>query len=312
MDIEKVKIFKTDWANKNIDPTQWQFNELETNELQDPIVEAIQFEGAIPSDMFKQYECAICNAKITWAYAFKKIQSPDELLAGVECAQVIYEGVNAIQYQRDKHIKYLKEKFNRLAKEKDFEKEYPILYQGAKFFKDYDFVIQDIFGKVKYGLSEKQIAYLTKLILEVWEKQVAIYKAEFTPKEPAPKLKAGVHQLEVTLSNYYYQNKGYYVIEKAVFETEAGQTIFTGKTKQLVQYLQIDLDLFEDDYGVQKFWELDKKERKSYLIGNKEDFDKGTKGILEIELGDEFAEDKYGGKIINFIPTYTKNKNVLQ
>jgi len=307
MDIKKVKLFKTDWANENIDPTDWKFNELETNELQNPIVEAIQFEGAIPHEMFKQYDCAICNAKITWAYAFKHINTPDELLAGVECAQIIYEGVNAIQYQRDKHIKYLKQKFNYLAKEKDFEKEYPILYQGAKFFKDYDFVIENIFNNVKYGLTEKQIAYLTKLILEVWEKQVAIYKAEFTPKEPAPKLEAGVHELEVKISNYYYQEKKYYAIEKAVFETKAGQTLFTGKTKQLIQNLYVDHRWSDEE----DFWTLDKKERKSELTRNKSYYKKNTEGVLTVEILSEFADDKYSAKIKDFIVTQTYD-DVLQ
>lgn len=306
--MKEVKLFKTDWANDNIDPLEWRFDQLKTNEFQDPIIEAIQFEGAIPSEMFKQYTCMLCNAAVTWAYAFEKLHSPDELIAGVECAQIIYEGVNAIEYQRNKHIKYLKQKFNFLAKEKDFQKEYPILYEGAKFFKDYDNVIQNIFNNVKYGLTEKQIAYLTKLILEAWEMQVARYKAEFIPKTPAPKLEAGVHELEVTISNYYYQDKKYYGIEKAVFESKVGHTIFTGKTQQLVQSLEIEKDLFEDDFGVANFWALDKKERKSLLVYNKEYFDKGTEGILKIELGKEFAEDKYGEKLLSLFQQKLKKE----
>jgi len=306
--MKEVKLFKTDWANENIDPLEYKFDQLKTNEYQDPIIDAIEFEGAIPVEMFKQYTCVLCNAQITWAYSFQKLHSPDELIAGVECATIIFEGVNAIEYQRNKHIKYLKQKFNMLAREKDFKTEYPILYQGAEHFKDFDFVIQNIFNSIKYGLTEKQIAYLTKLILEAWEKQVAIYKAEFTPKTPAPKLEAGVHELEVTISNYYYQEQRFYAVEKAVFETEAGHTIFTGKTKQLIQYLRVDLDLLEDDYGIDAFWKLDKKERKSYLTQEKVHFDKHTKGILKVELGDEFAEDKYGGKIIEFTPTFIKEK----
>jgi len=301
------KIFKTEKANKKFVVGDWIYNEARTIEEYDNIYRYVEALGQMPP---YKYNCATCNANLRWALFFNHKDSAEEVRVGGECAQLLTAGndYEAQLLATKKRVESAKQRFEWNEKVKEFKTEYPILYQGAEHFKDFDFVIQNIFNSIKYGLTEKQIAYLTKLILEAWEKQVAIYKAELTPKTPAPKLKAGVHELEVTISNYYLQEKGYYYVEKAVFETEAGQTIFTGKTKQLIQYLQVDLDLFEEDYGIDAFWKLDKKERKSYLTHEKVHFDKYTKGILKVELGDEFAEDKYGGKILDFTPTFIKEK----
>lgn len=310
--MKKDRKFVLNVAEEEVNVEDYRHNQKLTDEAQADAIADIEEFGHVQYENYKKYQCDLCNKRITWAFVFEHVKFKGEgLLAGMECATILDHDTNfsALQTQRQKHIKYLKDKFNRKSKEQDFKKEYPILYQAADYFKDYDGIIYDIFNKIHYGLTEKQIAYMTKLVLEVWEQRVAFYKSEFAPpKPPAPKLKAGVHELEVTISNYYYQEKGYYWIEKAVFETEAGQTIFTGKTKQLIQYLQVDLDLLEEDYGIEEFWKQDKKERKSWLTHDKVHFDKYTKGILKVELGDEFAEDKYGGKIVEFTPTILKEK----
>jgi hypothetical protein len=298
---KEKKLFKGEWANENVNPEDYIFNDFLTAQSHEYNYQAIAQGGKAD----KAYECDLCHAHIAWAYYFDNRNTGKKLIAGIECANIMDSGLKAQDYQRAKRAKAERLKFTHEQNIDMFHKEYPHLVQAVEYFKGSHYAIVDIFSKIKWGLSGKQLNYLQKLLTDAWLTEVNKYKTEFKP--PAPKLSVGVQTLNVTISNYYFQEKGYYAIEKAVFETEDGQTIFTGKTKQLIQKLYVDHRWSDEE----DFWTLDKKERKSELTHNKSYYKKNTEGVLTVEILSEFADDKYSAKIKDFIVTQTYD-DVLQ
>jgi len=245
--------------------------------------------------------CFFCGSFVMYPVVFNYPNEKRKFNAGTDCAEMVHQGSNyeALRVQAAKareRAKKLQEYLDTSAK---FVKSNPQLAQAANYFQDVNPLIADIFDKTKFGLTDKQIAFLEKLCLEQWQKEVDAF-TKLINKANVAALQVGEITTEVTISKYYYKEQAFYGQEKAIIETKEGQTLFTGKTKALVQWL--NTDKFKED--VAEFWEQDKKERKGVLTWNKEYFKEGTKGIATLEVTYVVEDDNTKGtaKIKNFSP----------
>jgi len=273
---------------ENYELTKFEYNDLMTHKH----MFDTEYQGT---------NCFFCGSFVMYPVVFNYPNEKRKFNAGTDCAEMVHQGSNyeALRVQAAKareRAKKLQEYLDTSAK---FVKSNPQLAQAANYFQDVNPLIADIFDKTKFGLTEKQIAFLEKLCLEQWQKEVDAF-AKLINKANVPALQVGEITTEVTISKYYYKEQAFYGQEKAIIETKEGQTLFTGKTKALVQWL--NTDEFKED--VAEFWEQDKKERKGVLTWNKEYFKEGTKGIATLEVTFVVEDDNTKGtaKIKNFYP----------
>lgn len=273
---------------ENYELTKFEYNDLMTHKH----MFDTEYQGT---------NCFFCGSFVMYPVVFNYPNEKRKFNAGTDCADMVHQGSNfeALRVQAAKareRAKKLQEYLDTSAK---FVKSNPQLAQAANYFQDVNPLIADIFDKTKFGLTDKQIAFLEKLCLEQWQKEVDAF-AKLINKANVPALQVGEITTEVTISKYYYKEQAFYGQEKAIIETKEGQTLFTGKTKALVQWL--NTDEFKED--VAEFWEQDKKERKGVLTWNKEYFKEGTKGIATLEVTYVVDDDNTKGtaKIKNFSP----------
>jgi len=249
--------------------------------------------------------CFFCGSFIMYPVVFNYPNEKRKFNAGTDCADMVYQGTNfeALKLQAAKARERARIQQAYLDSVEEFKTDYPQLSQAAEYFGQENLLISDVYDKAKFGLTEKQIAFLEKLCLEDWQKEVDAF-AKLINKANVPALEAGEITTEVTISKYYYKDMAFYGQEKAIIETKEGQTLFTGKTKALVQYLSTD-EYYPED--ITEFWAQDKKQRKSDLTWNKEYFKAGTKGIATLEVTYVVEEDntKASAKIKNFYPIGT-------
>ena len=273
---------------ENYELTKFEYNDLMTHKH----MFDTEYQGT---------NCFFCGSFVMYPVVFNYPNEKRKFNAGTDCADMVHQGSNfeALRVQAAKareRAKKLQEYLDTSAK---FVKSNPQLAQAANYFQDVNPLIADIFDKTKFGLTDKQIAFLEKLCLEQWQKEVDAF-AKLINKANVPALQVGEITTEVTISKYYYKEQAFYGQEKAIIETKEGQTLFTGKTKALDQWL--NTDEFKED--VAEFWEQDKKERKGVLTWNKEYFKEGTKGIATLEVTYVVDDDNTKGtaKIKNFSP----------
>ena len=273
---------------ENYELTKFEYNDLMTHKH----MFDTEYQGT---------NCFFCGSFVMYPVVFNYPNEKRKFNAGTDCAEMVHQGSNyeALRVQAAKareRAKKLQEYLDTSAK---FVKSNPQLAQAANYFQDVNPLIADIFDKTKFGLTDKQIAFLEKLCLEQWQKEVDAF-TKLINKANVAALQVGEITTEVTISKYYYKEQAFYGQEKAIIETKEGQTLFTGKTKALVQWL--NTDEFKED--VAEFWEQDKKERKGVLTWNKEYFKEGTKGIATLEVTYVVEEDNTKGtaKIKNFYP----------
>ena len=273
---------------ENYELTKFEYNDLMTHKH----MFDTEYQGT---------NCFFCGSFVMYPVVFNYPNEKRKFNAGTDCADMVHQGSNfeALRVQAAKareRAKKLQEYLDTSAK---FVKSNPQLAQAANYFQDVNPLIADIFDKTKFGLTDKQIAFLEKLCLEQWQKEVDAF-AKLINKANVPALQVGEITTEVTISKYYYKEQAFYGQEKAIIETKEGQTLFTGKTKALVQWL--NTDEFKED--VAEFWEQDTKERKGVLTWNKEYFKEGTKGIATLEVTYVVDDDNTKGtaKIKNFSP----------
>ena len=273
---------------ENYELTKFEYNDLMTHKH----MFDTEYQGT---------NCFFCGSFVMYPVVFNYPNEKRKFNAGTDCAEMVHQGSNyeALRVQAAKareRARILQEYLDTSAK---FVKNYPQLAQAANYFQDANPLIADIFGKTKFGLTENQIEFLERLCLEQWQKEVDAFK-KLINKANVAALQVGEITTEVTISKYYYKEQAFYGQEKAVIETKEGQTLFTGKTKALVQWL--NTDEFRED--VAEFWEQDKKERKGVLTWNKEYFKEGTKGIATLEVTYVVEDDNTKGtaKIKNFSP----------
>lgn len=301
------KLFVKNSANEDINVEEWFFNDYLTDIIWEDNYLQLERDGFVD----RSYQCHLCGKSMTWAVVFSDSEdfgtTFGTIHVGVECAKIL-DSKNkweALELNKQKRMERIKLDRKYRLNSESFEKEYPELYQASSFFQQFNPVIEDILRKSKYGLSDRQLQYLHNLILDEWEKQVFVLKRE---SNLVPKLKEGTMTAEVTIKRYFWKegHNGWYGYQKTVFETNEGQTIFTGKTQALVEFLDNDC-YFDDDKS--NFWKLEKKERKSELQSNKNYFEEGTKGIATFEITSLFEDGiKGSGKIKSFIPTQKLNK----
>ena len=273
---------------ENYELTKFEYNDLMTHKH----MFDTEYQGT---------NCFFCGSFVMYPVVFNYPNEKRKFNAGTDCAEMVHQGSNyeALRVQAAKareRAKKLQEYLDTSAK---FVKSNPQLAQAANYFQDVNPLIADIFDKTKFGLTDKQIAFLEKLCLEQWQKEVDAF-TKLINKANVAALQVGEITTEVTISKYYYKEQAFYGQEKAIIETKEGQTLFTGKTKALVQWL--NTDEFKED--VAEFWEQDKKERKGVLTWNKEYFKEGTKGIATLEVTYVVEDDNTKGtaKIKNFSP----------
>jgi len=245
--------------------------------------------------------CFFCGSFIMYPVVFNYPNEQRKFNAGTDCADMVHQGTNfeALRLQAAKARERARIQQQYLDTIEEFKKDYPQLAQAAEYFSNENMLLADVYDKAKFGLTEKQIAFLEKLCLEQWQKEVDAF-AKLINKANVPALTIGEITTEVTISKYYYKEQAFYGQEKAIIETKEGQTLFTGKTKALVQWL--NTDEYRED--VAEFWEQDKKERKGVLTWNKEYYKEHTKGIATLEVTFVVEEDNTKGtaKIKNFYP----------
>jgi len=245
--------------------------------------------------------CFFCGSFIMYPVVFNYPNEKRKFNAGTDCADMVHQGTNfeALRLQAAKARERARIQQQYLDTIEEFKKDYPQLAQAAEYFSNENMLLADVYDKAKFGLTEKQIAFLEKLCLEQWQKEVDAF-AKLINKANVPALTIGEITTEVTISKYYYKEQAFYGQEKAIIETKEGQTLFTGKTKALVQWL--NTDEYRED--VAEFWEQDKKERKGVLTWNKEYYKEHTKGIATLEVTFVVEEDNTKGtaKIKNFYP----------
>ena len=273
---------------ENYELTKFEYNDLMTHKH----MFDTEYQGT---------NCFFCGSFVMYPVVFNYPNEKRKFNAGTDCAEMVHQGSNyeALRVQAAKareRAKKLQEYLDTSAK---FVKSNPQLAQAANYFQDVNPLIADIFDKTKFGLTDKQIAFLEKLCLEQWQKEVDAF-TKLINKANVAALQVGEITTEVTISKYYYKEQAFYGQEKAIIETKEGQTLFTGKTKALVQWL--NTDKFKED--VAEFWEQDKKERKGVLTWNKEYYKEGTKGIATLEVTYVVEDDNTKGtaKIKNFSP----------
>ena len=245
--------------------------------------------------------CFFCGSFIMYPVVFNYPNEQRKFNAGTDCADMVHQGTNfeALRLQAAKARERARIQQQYLDTIEEFKKDYPQLAQAAEYFSNENMLLADVYDKAKFGLTEKQIAFLEKLCLEQWQKEVDAF-AKLINKANVPALTIGEITTEVTISKYYYKEQAFYGQEKAIIETKEGQTLFTGKTKALVQWL--NTDEYRED--VAEFWEQDKKGRKGVLTWNKEYYKEHTKGIATLEVTFVVEEDNTKGtaKIKNFYP----------
>ena len=186
--------------------------------------------------------------------------------------------------------------------------DYPQLAQAAEFFQEDNLLIMNVYSKAKFGLTEKQIAFLEKLCLEEWENQAEKYVKELGLGD-IPHLKVGEITTDVIIEKYYTKDFAYFDQEKTIIKTADGQTLFTGKTKALIQFLDNDCFFPED---VEEFWQQDKKARKSDFTFGKNYYTQGTKGVATLDVTYVVEEDKTKGsaKIKQFVPMEIADESI--
>jgi hypothetical protein len=276
---------------ENYELTKFEYNELMTHKH----MFDTEYQGT---------NCFFCGSFVMYPVVFNYPNAKRKFNAGTDCAEMVHQGSNyeALRLQAAKARERARIQQQYLDTSAKFVKSNPQLAQAANYFQDVNPLIADIFDKTKFGLTEKQIAFLEKLCKEQWQKEVDAF-AKLINKANVPALTIGEITTEVTISKYYYKEQAFYGQEKAIIETKEGQTLFTGKTKALVQWL--NTDEYSDD--VAEFWEQDKKERKGVLTWNKEYYKENTKGIATLEVTFVVEEDNTKGtaKIKNFSPIGT-------
>lgn len=252
-------------------------------------------------------QCVACNAHIKYKMPFHNTgdNGYTEFVAlGQDCAYILDQKTDFEALAiRQKEAEELAKKKAEWAMNKDnFKAEYPALYQAAEYFSqdNYNHIIVDIFSKIKWGLSEKQIAFLEKLCLQAWANEVARNWQLMTKVVPHT---AGMQTVPVTITRYYVNDSGF---TKTLFHTEGNSKIFTGKTQQLASS-KVWYNFFyqdEEQEELEMIWSNDttKANRKKYF--DFEYYPQGTKGLLTIDLNVADNDDTVGfGKIINFVPT---------
>ena len=267
--------------------------------------DAMMTQSYLYRENFTGTSCFFCGAYVRWVivYTYPNGQK-SKYFAGKDCAEMVDTGTNyhalIVQAQKAKERADIQKKYEETKEQ--FTIDYPQLSQAANYFKLDNLLIDDILSKSKYGLTEKQIAFLEKLCIEEWEKHVEKYVKEFNLGD-IPHLEIGEITTDVTIEKYYTKDFAYFDQEKTIIKTAAGQTLFTGKTKALIKYLQVDLDVYADE-PTEDFWKLDKKQRKSNLQFNKVHYAQGTKGIATLDVTYVVEDDKTKGsaKIKQFVP----------
>lgn len=246
--------------------------------------------------------CFFCGAYVKYVFCFTYPNEDRKFFAGADCADMVWQGTNfeALRLQEMKRRE--REAIQKGYEEnvEKFKKDYPQLAQAVEFFKNDNLLIEDIYKKAKFNLTEKQIAFLEKLCLEEWDAKVQKYIKEYNYSK-IPHLEVGEITTDVTIEKYYTKDFYHFGHEKTIIKTAAGQTLFTGKTKALLQYLDNDCFFPED---VEEFWQQDKKARKSDFTFGKNYYTEGTKGIATLDVTYVVEDDKTKGsaKIKNFIP----------
>ena len=246
--------------------------------------------------------CFFCGAYVKYVFCFTYPNKNRKFFAGADCADMVWQGTNfeALRLQEMKRRE--REAIQKGYEEnvEKFKKDNPQLAQLVEFFKYDNLLIDDIYKKAKFNLTEKQIAFLEKLCLEEWEKHVEKYIKEFNLGD-IPHLEVGEITTDITIEKYYTKDFYNFDHQKTIIKTAAGQTLFTGKTKALLQYLDNDCFFPED---VEEFWQQDKKERKNDFTFGKNYYTEGTKGVATLEVTYVVEDDKTKGsaKIKQFVP----------
>lgn len=260
-------------------------------------------------------KCVACNSRIKYKMPFHNTGDngfPEFVIAGKDCSIILDQETDFEAYAiRQKEAEELARQKQEWADNiEKFNNEYPALKQATEYFlsQDWNFqVMEDIYSKVKWGLSEKQIAYLEKLVIKQWANEVIYYK-----KQQAKPLKAGLQEIPVIIKKYYVKegHNGYYASEKVAFVTDHGQSIYCNKTQKLLTAKVWTNWIFrnnniQEDKSFLELWDknLTKKERRSQFSDNQY-YSEYTKGILKIDLIVSDNDETVGfGKIIEFTPT---------
>lgn len=253
--------------------------------------------------------CVACNSRIKYKMPFHNTGNndfPEFVVVGKDCAYILDQATDfdALLIRQQEAEELAKQKAEWQKAIDDFKSDNPSLYQIAEYFASNfsNNIIEDIFNKIKWGLSEKQISFLEKLCLQTWENEVNKYWQEMTKVIP---LESGLQTIPVKITRYYVNDKGF---DKTLFHTEGNSKIFTGKTQQLASSKIID----PHGHNYEQFivgeplelWSVDKlkKDRKKNFIFDY--FPRNTKGLLTIDLTVSDNDDSVGfGKIISFEPT---------
>lgn len=112
----KDRKFVLNVAEEEVNVEDYRHNQKLTDEAQADAIADIEEYGYVQYENHKKFQCDLCNKRITWAFVFEHVKFKGEgLLAGMECATILDHDTNfsALQTQRQKHIKYLKAKFNK-------------------------------------------------------------------------------------------------------------------------------------------------------------------------------------------------------
>lgn len=253
-------------------------------------------------------QCVACNSRIKYKMPFHNTGNndfPEFVLVGQDCAYILDQETDfealAIRQKEAEELAKQKAEFEKAIN--DFKTNNPALYQIAEYFAQdlNNHIIVDIFSKIKWGLSEKQIAFLEKLCLKAWEYEVNKYWQLMTKVEP---LTAGMQTIPVRITRYYYNDNGF---AKTLFHTEGNSKIFTGKTQQLAMSKIVDYNSYYR-HELDELWSVDKpkKERKQNFVFDY--YPQNTTGLLTIDLTVADNDDTVGfGKIVGFTPTKLPN-----
>jgi len=253
-------------------------------------------------------QCVACNSRIKYKMPFHNTGDndfPEFVVVGQDCANILDQETDfealAIRQKEAEELAEQKAEWELAINE--FKTNNPALYQIAEYFAQdlNNHIIVDIFSKIKWGLSEKQIAFLTNLCLKAWENQVAKYWQEMTKVVP---LTSGMQTIPVTITRYYYNDKGF---AKTLFYTEGNSKIFTGKTQQLAMSKILDYNSYYC-FELDELWSVDttKKDRKQNFVFDY--YPQNTTGLLTIDLSVSDNDDTVGfGKIVDFTPTKLPN-----
>ena len=251
--------------------------------------------------------CFFCGSYVKYVFCFTYPNDKTKFFAGADCADMVDSGTNfeALRLQAAKARERARMEQIYLDTAEEFTKDYPQLAQAAEYFKKDNYLIEDIFSKTRYGLTEKQIAFLEKLCIESWEGAVNSYKKEML-KAKMPDLELGEFTTKVKIVKYYTKEKEMYYQHKVVFETPEGNSIFTGRTLKLVYKMILMFDYYEEDY-LADIWKTTKADRKSTFKDGCIFYEEETEGIATFDIT-WLMEDKKsgGGKLKNFSPIYIK------